>query len=209
MKKLPYHQLTTLIRQRIAIGMFRAGRLPTEGMYPGSIYLPTEGIRRVPWLPEVIRPDMQMVIETVSAEEARTAAQRYPAYHFRQWLPAEYFHTWKEEGTPDFLVAIDPLELSIEIRTAQETGRPIEIVDLRDPAAIERHPLPYGVAFHPMEILDHPDEIPSDQVYYVLCEDGEASLCFATVMKRFSFHNFYPVLGGYRALMQLPAAEQF
>ena len=209
MKKISHEALAAHIRQRMPVGMYRIGRMPTEGMYPGSIYLPVEGMRRVPWLPEVISEDMPVIVESATEEDAQAAARHYPSYAFRQWVPAAYFTAWKENHDADYMIGIDPLELSIEIRTAKETGRPIEIIDLRFSEEMTDSDLPYGVTFHPMEIIDRLDEVPKDQVYYVICDDGEASMCFATVMKRFGFHNFYPVLGGYQALQQLPAAERF
>ncbi len=209
MKQLNYEGLVSALNRKLPFVMYRNGRSPAQGMFPGAIYLPPQGIQRVPWLPEILPPDMQGVVETVDADAAANFSTRYRLYdRFDQWIPSAMFEQWKAEHNPDFVVGVSPVELAIEIRTARQTGRPIEIVDLRDPAA-DPPPIPYGVAFHPMEILDRLEDVPNDQVYYVLCEDGEASMCFATVMKRFGFHNFYPVEGGWQALNQLPPAEDF
>ncbi len=210
MRPIPYEELSTLIHQKIPLGMFRSGRSPARGIYPGQIYLPAAGLHRVPWLMDIFPPDIQGVIESADEHTITTFSMRYAIYaKFERWIPSAYFQRWQLDNSPDYVITISPIELAIEIRTARNTGTPIEIIDLRHENDHSDASLPYGVLFHPMEILDQLDKVPDDQVYYVLCEDGEAALCFATVMKRFGFHNFYPVEDGWKGLSQLPTTEDF
>jgi rhodanese-related sulfurtransferase len=111
------------------------------------------------------------------------------------------FATWHNAGNPlDVALSIDSEEMMLDIKF----GEP-RIVDIRPKASYDFMHLATADNVQASKLINHIEELPRDDIFYLYDEDGETAMFIVSWLKKHGHHNYYHIKGGYKALLESEA----
>jgi len=169
-----------------------------KGHIPQSIFIGLGG-SFAPWVGELIKnveQEILLVVHPFNLVEAITRLTRVGFDNVIGYLDGG-FEEWKKSGKQvDVVNRISSEELA---SVATVRAMPL-VVDVRKKSEFDTVHL-FNVVNIPLtQLIEHIDDLPIDNPFYIHCASGYRSMIASSMLKAKGIHNFYDVEGGIEAI---------
>ncbi len=184
----------------------RKSTLFAEGFIPGAIFIGLEG-RFAEWAGSLLPFDKSIVLVTEEGKEKETAVRlaRVGFDKLEGYLDGG-FEAWQKAQEPiDMIIEVEADEVAMDIPFDDR----LVLVDVRREIEYDESHIKDAVNI-PLSNFTDPGSmanINDDDNLYIHCASGYRSVVAASLMKRQGFHNLRNVLGGFKALKEIPTLE--
>jgi hydroxyacylglutathione hydrolase len=184
----------------------RNGSTFSESFVPGSVFIGLEG-RFAEWAGSILSFDKQIILVTEPGREKETAVRlaRVGFHKLSGYLEGS-FEKWKKAGEPiDMIIDVEADEVAMDLPFDEN----MVLVDVRREIEFDESHIKEAVNI-PLSNLTDPASmanINDEDNLYIYCASGYRSVIASSLIKRQGIHNLRNVVGGFKALKEIPSLE--